>query len=738
MEKNLKKLMKDALTKISPEKSKLINENTEFSKVAEKYLKLVPREEQLEMFNNYFVGVELPENRKKFLNNNWPYIYTLNIDDGIENSLKNYEKIMPYKNLNIDYVKTNKCIFKLHGDAKHEIFYKNDENFVLSRKQYLISIRDNYDLLQFIQSDYKSKNILLVGCSLEDEIDLEYAVATNDGFDEAKNNRYFLSEKVPDEDLQEKLEELFVNKIILVERYEDFYQDFFVGSEKKETILSKYRFTGYLSNNDKEDNIDYFLGMQNQKKDGKVIKYESMAERDVEILKINDVFKNNTILVVGPRLSGKTTFLVNMLQKLSSHEVYFFSSAITLSASFMMEICSLTNSVLVFDSNAISPDNTKEFDKIFKSAKANDNKLIVAANKSDKLFMAFYTNLSFDIKIEIDKRPSIEEKNKINKGIEKFGIPKFSKNNFIDNIASLSSSIYKGRKNAFPNVTGDSCVQSELVFLILLASVGKVYYITFQTLGVSVGNLELMIKKFEPAVEIYDSSLIETHMHSGFKAVANSKFWIIQFLDRFAKTKNGQDKIIDAIEEIVKRLYFTKTSSYCAKQVILFDNINAIFSVNDGVAKLPFGIYNRLQNYLNNEPDYWLQRAKSIRILSKNIQELLIAKDYAYKAYLDKKTQGQYSEKAVLTLAMIMGKICSLDNYKNKEWVKNAVDFYYEALNSEKNVIYVDDLLINARRQHKDNDLYCLSKYLFTLSNGNSEFDKRKIDFILNECIFHK
>ncbi|MDD5789783.1 MAG: SIR2 family protein [Spirochaetia bacterium] len=271
------------------------------------------------MFNNYFVGVELPENRKKFLNNNWPYIYTLNIDDGIENSLKNYEKIMPYKNLNIDYVKTNKCIFKLHGDAKHEIFYKNDENFVLSRKQYLISIRDNYDLLQFIQSDYKSKNILLVGCSLEDEIDLEYAVATNDGFDEAKNNRYFLSEKVPDEDLQEKLEELFVNKIILVERYEDFYQDFFVGSEKKETILSKYRFTGYLSNNDKEDNIDYFLGMQNQKKDGKVIKYESMAERDVEILKINDVFKNNTILVVGPRLSGKTTFLVNMLQKLSSH-----------------------------------------------------------------------------------------------------------------------------------------------------------------------------------------------------------------------------------------------------------------------------------------------------------------------------------------------------------------------------------------------------------------------------------
>lgn len=43
--KNLKKLMKDALTKISPEKSKLINENTEFSKVAEKYLKLVPREE---------------------------------------------------------------------------------------------------------------------------------------------------------------------------------------------------------------------------------------------------------------------------------------------------------------------------------------------------------------------------------------------------------------------------------------------------------------------------------------------------------------------------------------------------------------------------------------------------------------------------------------------------------------------------------------------------------------------
>ena len=718
----------------SPEKAKMITGDTEFSTAAERYLKNTPREKQLQLLEKYFVGVRLGENQKKFLEKDWAYIYTLNIDDGIEGYLKDYKAILPYKRLNHDYLKTKKCIFKLHGDAEHEVTYPDDENIVLSRKQYWKSIRDNIDLRTLIQSDYKTKSILIIGCSFDDEIDLEYAVSTNDGFDESRNYRFYLTtDKEIDPEHEEKLQNLFVNRIIHVDSYADFYCTFLEGVKKNENILEAYHFVGYQLDDEKEANIDYFLGLRKQENGKKIVKYKAMAERDVEINKIDAILQNNTILVVGPRVSGKTTFLVNLMQKLASYEVYFFSSVITVSAEFMDEICALRNAVLVFDSNAISPDNVKEFENIFRSVKSNDNKLIVAANKSDKLFMAFYTNLYFDVKVEIDKRPSPIERKKINDLINPFAIPRIGETSFIDNIAELSTTIFKGRKNTFPSISLDSVDETELTILILLASVGKVYYLTFQSLDISVSEVERIVKKYEPVIELYDSDLIEIHMHSGLKVVANSKYWIIDFLSAYAK--RNVNKIADVVEHIVKALYFSQGSSYCAKQVILFDNINAIFALKGGVVFLAFKIYEQLQAYLNDVPDYWLQRAKSIRILSTKIDELLLSREYAYKAYSDINSNSKYSEKAVLTLAMILGKICKLENYKNRDRVKEAIDFYYEALCSEANVIYVNDMLANARMYKRENDFYCLADYLSR--NSDLALSKVKVSKILTSCYFN-
>ncbi|MCR5622744.1 MAG: SIR2 family protein [Treponema sp.] len=725
-------MMRAELEKFSPEKARLVYEGTKFSKVAKYYLKYVPQEQRLKLFQRYFTGVNINDERKEFLLSGWAYIFTLNIDDGIERTLSDFEQILPYKPLNLKFAKTNRCIYKLHGDAKYEVKYPGQKNLVFSEEQYLLSLRDNADLLSIVQSDYKTKSILILGCSLDDEIDLKYAVMTDDGFDRSKNHRLFVTDHELDEDTLENLEDIAVSEIIVVDDYGSFYCSF-PKSSRKMTLLDTYRFTGYIKNNDKDANINYFLGSPFQNNGNKIVKYTAMIERDIEHEKLHSIITSDTILVIGPRLSGKTTFLVNILPQLSSAPVFFFSSVIMLSVDFMNEICSLTNSVLVFDSNSISPDNTNEFKKILKISKEQGNKIIVAANKSDKLFMAFYTNLQFDAYIEIDKRPTSDERFKINLASEPFGIPKFpEKTSFIDNIATLSSSIFKSRKSVFPDIMNAEVSEQEVVLLILLASVGKVYYITLQHLGMSVGGVENIVRKYSPALELYDSDLVEVHMHSGLKVVANSRYWIINLLSSLTKTNRAI--IIDSIMKIVKRLYFSVDSSYCAKQVILFDNLNAVFSVNDGAASLANNVYEKLQPFLNHEPDYWLQRAKSIRILSKRKGELMQAKEYAYKAYLDFEQLGKYSEKAVLTLAMISGKICRLDNYNTQDFVCDAIDWYYQALISEKNVVYSGTLVANARIGRAKDDLFCLVNYLWTNKDKFANQNK-KVSYIFTQVI---
>lgn len=69
---------------------------------------------------NNFTKVELSQVKKNFLSLQWPYIYTLNIDDGIEN---NGDYTVVYSNRPVDEAifDHSRCVIKLHGDV-NEIF----------------------------------------------------------------------------------------------------------------------------------------------------------------------------------------------------------------------------------------------------------------------------------------------------------------------------------------------------------------------------------------------------------------------------------------------------------------------------------------------------------------------------------------------------------------------------------------------------------------------------------------
>ena len=71
----------------------------DFTELAEKFLDEdnVHLDVRFEILKNYFTEVQLPQYKADFLKI-WKYIYTINIDDGIENAC-GYKVVLPYASL---------------------------------------------------------------------------------------------------------------------------------------------------------------------------------------------------------------------------------------------------------------------------------------------------------------------------------------------------------------------------------------------------------------------------------------------------------------------------------------------------------------------------------------------------------------------------------------------------------------------------------------------------------------
>lgn len=60
---------------------------------------------------------DIPSYQREFLQCGWAYLYTLNYDDTLESVLPSYLVVIPYKKLNVNWLKNQQCIIKLHGDV---------------------------------------------------------------------------------------------------------------------------------------------------------------------------------------------------------------------------------------------------------------------------------------------------------------------------------------------------------------------------------------------------------------------------------------------------------------------------------------------------------------------------------------------------------------------------------------------------------------------------------------------
>lgn len=218
------------------------------------------------MEDNFYQVRSVPNHIKEFLKCEWPYLYTLNYDDAIEKTIgvENCEIVIPYSDLNRTWLDTRTCVIKLHGDV-HRLLQTKDLHFcILNKKQYLESItsKENKALMEWLKTDYTSKDLLFIGCGLNNEIDFLFAegVAKASKLSDtaSENSFYIYYDKNPDKGIgfseHTRLANHGISNIIRVkpEEMEAFYKlihSLYQNSKKIERTdkLERYRDTVFTT-----------------------------------------------------------------------------------------------------------------------------------------------------------------------------------------------------------------------------------------------------------------------------------------------------------------------------------------------------------------------------------------------------------------------------------------------------------------------------------------------------------
>lgn len=670
---------------IKKELNESISSN-DFHKVSSIFINNISSENKRTFFKDYFTRVKISDSQKDFLKLPWMHAYTINIDDAIENN-SDFEVIYPYHNLS-NWNKEGKYLYKLHGDANYELNY-TDDNIVFCTEQYLNSLQaeNNKSMLNNLLHDYVEHNLLFIGCSLHNEIDIAQIYKMTENNISGQAARIILRKKEPNFEEKAELMKYGINTIILVNDYNLFYEDI-VRKYKNDLSFERAReykfFNPKVKKIQKKDklNIEYF-STKNKIFDGnnnEFIKHSFLIERD-NLNEIDKAFTSNSVVIIqGRRFSGKTSIITSIIEKYKKYDIYFFPTE-TFQEEKTIDFLfnSKKESLFLFDSNSIDKFAYKYVSNSIDLLKKNNNKLILFINSNDN-----YLADSLDAKyIKISNYFTNNEIQKLNVVTNLHGIiNRKEKDSNIDYLKKLfdSGAI---EYNPFEKIP-EKFSNQERVIIILLCAVDKIYSKEIHILNILNGDIYKLLKKLEGIIECVPTTKDERRLKkSNDKYVYNSKYLLMRLISKFTV-----DEIIESIVYIVKKFKNTDSERLYI-EVILFDTLNQLFSENEGSTKIIFKIYDALHDILNDSMDYWLQRSKSIyRRNYRDINDLEKAYKYAYKAYAD--GGDRLKSKSALTLSLICCLIAncksnvSIENSKNSsDYERKAILFGYEAIKSD-------------------------------------------------------
>ncbi|MET3499147.1 energy-coupling factor transporter ATP-binding protein EcfA2 [Mucilaginibacter rubeus] len=707
---------------------------SDFDKVAGLFYQVVPKDTIADFIHNNFTGTKLDKVKESFINLDWPFIYTLNIDDAIERNSK-YRIILPNVPLTKKYL--TEVVFKLHGDANDEVSYiKHTDGIIFSRKQYLRSITNNKDLLDIFFEDYTSVNFILIGCSLDNELDLEYILATNDIKSKKETDKVYVTRQIPSALNKLKLQGYGINVCLVVSGYQDFYE---LINEKFKDIdtsidepFKRYQITNLLKNDNKEFNMRTLLGEQEiQIQNNTITAPQFLIDRTIldDISRL--VLSEDIIFLIGKRVSGKTFLLYSIANAIKNKSVYFFPSKVSFDSDYIERLLELQNAIVMFDTDTLAAFDVEDIYYRISDFVARNISFVFCINSSDRLMISVPYTRIFDREIiELDAFLSKDEVKSMNRGLSRFGIANFSPDiNILNNIINHKE-IYRNLTDDLKSINAQ--LDSKLLTVyILSATFDKVYSGLFRALKIDQDKLVYAVNLSNRAIEFeYDIETIEQGQHSSFKVITNSKVFLFSLLGHFISNSSNVNIAVNVIVDVVKQLkHYDRFKTYY-KSIIAFDSLNQIFyKRSGGAANLIFLIYEKLESVLYIDTHYWMQRAKSIYYLKRtNVQALLTAVEYAKKPYFDSPDSSRIKINASFQIALIYIRIVITQRFEKHSVFAEAAKWvciaFKENLHNSK---VIENLIEEARKGKKHNDFYQFAHYVLRNPNALSYSDRETI-----------
>ena len=690
-------------------------EQCNFSQVARYYERLIPESDMLEYFDNNFTGVRLSTLKCAFLNLNWKFIYTLNLDDAIENNSVFSTKINAGQKPRWDRLRSDKCVFKLHGDATEIIHYKNADS-VLSLPSYLTSLSSNKELLDKLMTDLTYSNTILLGCSLSDELDLMTVAQALKVQNNTSRNRYYVTSHVPSAIEEIDLEDYGIDTVIVISDYNDFYEEFIALAEEcsymDDESTIEYKNLG-CCDAASDRNVDYLIRGKylHDKKKHVVYFPQFYIERALTSVLMKEINSHRIQIIHGNRVSGKSYLLAGLLKKFPNRDKYYFDSRNQIDTPLLQNLLEKKNCVLLFDTNVLTKRAMKVLLKsgdellaknninIFCCVNNSDSEILGLITYSKKYELATPDNVKTYSLNYVLETTSSGELSQLNQRLIMHNLIPFSKGqSILDNLLNLQAKLRVQKQIRFdPHCTIGKEDSGKIALLILLAQNEKVSANELIKTRLTKESVSLL-QEAESTVEEDHRNLLQLDAFEGasYQLVCNAKLWLLEQLRQISKNNYLRQAIIQAFEQLVISHLDASHNFRDIEQIVKFDKINEIFP---DAKSLIIDIYDALRSILSDSYQYFHQYSKCLlwNIHSpsysfEDLQKARIAATTAYSMANDALTDSPSAlshhvatAHILFTLTIIHSKMSMMENFKSEQTIEETLTYFAKAVGFKEN-----------------------------------------------------
>lgn len=701
-------------------------------------------------FNAKFDAMDM---RRKFFEIQWPYIYSLNIDDAIENSSQYNTIILPNREFRDDLFTEERCLIKLHGDIREIVSYKQSDK-IFTSKEYALSLNKNTPLLNKLKNDYANQNILFVGCSLDDEVDLKTLKDASVDFQlkDTLSKTIIFTKGVPGKLQKSKFKTYGITDVVCFETFDSIYKFLYEVWEESTSIpndeLSNYCNVAMrtLKVSDKEKNQNYFFWGKSLFDPGKseLCYPYYFISRDVTADIVKNISKNKLHLVYGNRISGKSYLLADLCRTIRDREVYLFDGRSRISDDSLNYLLGHTDSVALFDVGSI---RREQFEKILLSARdinKNRNNFIICVNINDsdslgiiKWKLRLDTQLSDYIKKYTikNKLSTDNEIPAINELLPAINLPTYNnKRTLLDQLVYVEKILKK--RGQYSNIKIKIDNEKQLALPIMLAVKEHLYSSDVVNFALD-EEISVSVKRYAPFIERSETALFEKDPSdlSRIKYSLNSKYWLQRELGTYARVEGCKESVAGAYRYIIQKILdFSGSNLFLRRRLsrnfIMFDVMNGTFlDEHGGNLSIIVYIYTKLHEYLATDYHFLHQEAKCYMYYSYSLDDTESKKKYlndakqlalVSKSMIENQNETSPNERLMIsiahvqyTIATILSDLSRINEFTDEVLLKESIDAVYEALKSP----YNDDDYLRERKQRASRGVVNFLKY-FTTNTG--------------------